>query len=113
MRLKLSVNLVTWQYCCDLRSAKFHSYCVARHLIILLNMSYIVRRLKNVTSLFSRSVIRRSQSDYILGESDATIRNLHAPYCQHSSENPDKRSRLESTSDTFTCETSVCHCWYA
>ncbi|XP_058781494.1 phosphoinositide phosphatase SAC2-like [Vicia villosa] len=61
--------------------------------------------------IVGRSVIRRSQSDYILGESDATIRNLHAPDCQHSSENLDKRSRLESTSDTFTWETSVCHCW--
>ncbi|CAI8598476.1 unnamed protein product [Vicia faba] len=57
------------------------------------------------------SLIRRSQSDYILGESDAAIRNLHAPDCQHSSENPDKRSCLESTSDTFTCESSICHCW--
>ncbi|KAI5405801.1 variant 4, suppressor of actin mutation, partial [Lathyrus oleraceus] len=55
--------------------------------------------------------IRRSQSDYILGESDATIRNLHAPDCQHSSENPNKRSLLESPLDTFTCESSICDCW--
>ncbi|CAK8567459.1 unnamed protein product [Lathyrus sativus] len=55
--------------------------------------------------------IRRWQSDYILGENDATIRNLHAPDCQHSSKNPDKQSLLESTSDIFTCESSICHCW--
>ncbi|KAI5422291.1 variant 9, suppressor of actin mutation, partial [Lathyrus oleraceus] len=57
------------------------------------------------------SFIRRSQSDGdIISESDATIRNLHAPDCQHSSKNPDKRSLLKSSSDTFTCESSICHC---
>ncbi|KAI5405798.1 suppressor of actin mutation [Lathyrus oleraceus] len=56
-------------------------------------------------------IVGRSQSDYILGESDATIRNLHAPDCQHSSENPNKRSLLESPLDTFTCESSICDCW--
>ncbi|XP_012574110.1 phosphoinositide phosphatase SAC2-like isoform X2 [Cicer arietinum] len=58
-----------------------------------------------------RSSIKRSLSDgNILGETDTTIRNLHAPDCQHSSEKPDKQSLLESTSDIFTCGSSICHC---
>ncbi|WJX86631.1 suppressor of actin mutation [Trifolium repens] len=65
----------------------------------------------NLADGIDGSFIRRSQSDgNILGESEATIRNLHAPDCQHSSENPDKQSLLESTSDTITCESSICHC---
>ncbi|XP_045792286.1 phosphoinositide phosphatase SAC2-like [Trifolium pratense] len=65
----------------------------------------------NLTDGIDGSFIRRSQSDgNILGESEATIRNLHAPDCPHSSENPDKQSLLESTSDIIACGSSICDC---
>ncbi|KAL5062580.1 hypothetical protein RYX36_024317 [Vicia faba] len=65
----------------------------------------------NLADGIDGSFIRRSQSDgNIIDESDATIRNLHAPDCQHSSKNPDKRSLLKSASDTFSCESSICNC---
>lgn len=76
----------------------------------VLNVVWI---LKNVISLFGRSFIRRSQSDgNILGESDSTTRNMHAPDCPYSSENPDKQSLLEPLLKS-TCGTSICQCRYA
>lgn len=62
-----------------------------------------------------RSTITRSLSDgNILGESDASIRNLNDDTdCQKSSENPDKRFLSGSTPDIFTCGSDICHCRYA
>ncbi|QCE02346.1 phosphoinositide phosphatase SAC2-like isoform X2 [Vigna unguiculata] len=59
-----------------------------------------------------RSTITRSLSDgNILGESDASIRNLNDDTdCQKSSENPDKRFLSGSTPDIFTCGSDICHC---
>ncbi|XP_047162733.1 phosphoinositide phosphatase SAC2-like isoform X1 [Vigna umbellata] len=58
-----------------------------------------------------RSTITRSLSDgNILGESDASIRNLNDTNCQESSEKPDKHFRLGSTPDIFICGSDICHC---
>ncbi|XP_014516309.1 phosphoinositide phosphatase SAC2 isoform X2 [Vigna radiata var. radiata] len=58
-----------------------------------------------------RSTITRSLSDgNILGESDASIRNLNDTNCQKSSEKPDKHFRSGSTPDIFVCGSDICHC---
>lgn len=64
----------------------------------------------NLADGIDGSFIRRSQSDgNILGESDSTTRNLHAPDCPYSSENPDKQSLLEPLLKP-TSGTSICQC---